>query len=232
MKKLAGIGPGTEEHAPESPGADGADTRTASVKLLSVLLQYPTAELAAHSDEVAFLVEAMDSGAREPLAEFLEQWRRRDLLWLQQEYVRSFDFRKRVSLNLTYYQYGGKRQRGLALVRLKHAYAAAGLPLRDGEIPDSLPVLLEFAALAPDGWGLRLLVEFRAAIEMVALAVDGDSPYAGVMRAVRALLPALTPDDRAAMQSLAAGGPPTELVGLEPHAPPEAVREPAQGCAR
>ena len=62
----------------------------------------------------------------------------------------TFDFDRRASLHLTYHTYGDRRQRGLELVRLKRRYAEAGLPLEGGELPDYLPVLLEFAALVPE----------------------------------------------------------------------------------
>ena len=80
--------------------------------------------------------------------------------------MRTFDFDRRASLHLTYHTHGDRRQRGLELVRLKRRYREAGLPLEGGELPDYLPVLLEFAALAPEE-GAELLGELRTPLELV-----------------------------------------------------------------
>src|SRR5690606_8172277 len=95
-------------------------------------------------------------------------------------YVETLDLNKRAGLYLTFYTDGDKRQRGAALLRLKQLYRAAGLPLEGAdELPDYLPVMLEFAAAAPDGRGEIVLREHRAALELVRLSLrDLASPYA------------------------------------------------------
>jgi nitrate reductase delta subunit len=197
------------------------------LKLLSLLLHYPTAEVAEHETEISAPVRAMPACMlTDALTTFLDALHRRGLLPVQQEYVRAFDFQKRVSLHLTYYQYGDQRQRGLALVRLKRAYAAAGLPLCEGEAPDYLPALLEFAALAPAGYAAVLLKEHRVAIEMLRLGLKEDSLYRSLVEGLCSILPQLSHEDREAVRSSLAGGPPTEQVGLEPFSPPELMPEP------
>jgi nitrate reductase delta subunit len=62
---------------------------------------------------------------------------------------------------LTYYSYGDTRKRGMALLRLKRLYAAAGLHLTEDELPDHLAVLLEFAATADPAAGKDLLQQHR-----------------------------------------------------------------------
>jgi nitrate reductase delta subunit len=121
--------------------------------------------------------------------------------------------------------HGDRRQRGVALLRLKQRYAAAaGLPLLDGELPDYLPVMLEFAALAPEDIGLAALAECREAIELVRAALhDAGSQYASLLDAVAAVLPRLSSAQAARVRRLAAEGPPSEQVGLEPFAPPEVM---------
>ena len=167
-------------------------------KLLSLLLQYPDEELLRLRDELpAWMRET-------PLAR------------LQALYVRTFDFDRRASLYLTYHTHGDRRQRGLELVRLKRRYAEAGLPLIGGELPDYLPVLLEFAALAPAN-GEPLLAECRVSIELVRSRLhDIASPYRDILDAVSAALPRPTRAQIATARKLAQEGPPTELVGLEP----------------
>ena len=70
---------------------------------------------------------------------------------IAQHYVETIDLHKRSGLYLTFYSDGDKRERGSALLRLKQLYRAAGLPLEGTELPDYLPVMLEFAAAAPRG---------------------------------------------------------------------------------
>ena len=65
--------------------------------------------------------------------------------------MQTFDLGKRCALYLTFYSLGDRRDRGLALLRLKKLYRAAGLPQDGTELPDYLPVMLEFAAAAPRG---------------------------------------------------------------------------------
>jgi nitrate reductase molybdenum cofactor assembly chaperone NarJ/NarW len=187
------------------------------LKLLSLLLQYPTDELLAARAELA-------AAADGPLGRFADWWEREAERDLQRIYVETFDFTRRNSLYLTYHVHGDRRQRGVALLRLKQRYAAAGLELLDGELPDYLPVLLEFAALAPDDVGLAALVEARDAIELVRASLhEAGSPYALLLDAVADMLPGLTGAQAARVRRLAAEGPPTEQVGLEPFAPPEVM---------
>lgn len=169
-------------------------------QLLSVLLQYPDAELLEAGDDLpAWMRET-------PLRE------------LQAAYVKTFDFDRRASLYLTYHTHGDRRQRGLELVRLKRRYAEAGLPMTEGELPDYLPVLLEFAALAPEQ-GEALLNDLRVPLELVRARLhEKESPYADLVDALVAALPKRTKAQVEAARRLAQDGPPAELVGLEPFA--------------
>lgn len=197
----------------------GAD-RGERLKLLSLLLQYPTDELLAARGELA------EAGAREggPIARFAAWWSGEPADELRRAYVETFDFTRRNALYLTYHVHGDRRQRGVALLRLKQGYAAAGLELLDGELPDYLPVMLEFAALAPPEVGLAALAEARDALELVRTSLHGNgSPYALLLDAVADLLPGLTGAQAARVRRLAAEGPPSEEVGLEPFAPPEVM---------
>ena len=187
--------------------------------LLSYLLRYPDDGLELARSEIGSLpagetrsalelfVEALDDGA-DPCA----------------RYVATFDLRRQVTLHLTYYEHGDTRRRGVALLRLKRLYREAGLPPADGELPDHLAVLLAFAALAPDGYGEAVLSEHRPALELLRGSLhETASPYAHVLDALVAGLPALGVDDREELVRLAAEGPPQEAVGLEPFAPPEVM---------
>jgi nitrate reductase delta subunit len=82
--------------------------------------------------------------------------------------------------------------------------------------------MLEFAATAPDRRGEIVLREHRAALELLRRSLhDRDTPYADVVDAVCLTVGEASAADRARAIKLAAAGPPQELVGLEPFAPPE-----------
>ncbi len=180
-------------------------------KLLSVLLQYPEAELIAAQEELEEAAAGLPRVAR-----FLAWRRHTPLAEQQQTYVMTFDFDRRACLYLTYHTLGDRRQRGLELVRLKRRYREAGLPLDDTELPDYLPVLLEFAALAPEA-GEALLNELRAPVELVRSRLnETGSPYAALLDALCTALPKPTRAQLEAARRIAAEGPPTELVGLAP----------------
>ncbi|MBX9245429.1 nitrate reductase molybdenum cofactor assembly chaperone [Actinotalea ferrariae] len=189
-----------------------------------MLLEYPTTELLERLPLLRGAAAELPSPVREPLDGLLAHLGTTPLPELQAEYVATFDLRRRCSLYLTYFAYGDTRKRGVALVEFKQAYRRAGLELVDDELPDHLCVVLEFASGERDEdreAGLRLLLEHRAGLELLRLAlVDGGSPWAGALAAVCATLPPLDGDERAAVERLAAEGPPGEEVGLEPFAPP------------
>src|SRR5579859_5225248 len=85
--------------------------------------------------------------------------------------------------------HGDTRKRGMALLRLKRMYAAAGLEKLGDELPDYLPMMLEFADLAPPGWGEEVLNEYRLPLEVLGRSLgERGSPYAHLLDAVRARL--------------------------------------------
>jgi nitrate reductase delta subunit len=192
--------------------------------LLSFLLRYPGPEVAAARDELAAAAAALPPGpVRDALERFMDGWTG-DQTALAARYVETFDLRRRASLELTYYAHGDTRERGMALLRLKKLYRAAGLPMDSRELPDHLTVMLAFAALAPAGHGEALLGEHRPAIELLRLSLhDLASPYAHVLDAVAVCLPPLSVTERSEVARLAREGPPDEAVGLEPYGPPEAM---------
>jgi nitrate reductase molybdenum cofactor assembly chaperone NarJ/NarW len=182
-------------------------------KLASVLLQYPTVAL---FDGLGVL----ETEAPRAFRPFLTWLRATPPDEVARHYVETFDLRRRCALYLTYYRYGDTRKRGMAMLAFKAAYRAAGLEPSDGELPDYLPMVLDFAALDPRGE--KLLRAHRADLELLLRGLrDASSPYAGVVEAVCAQLPALRRPDRIRVQRFWESGPPAEDVGLEPFAPPE-----------
>ena len=194
-------------------------------KLLSLLLQYPSEELLearpAIGEAIAQLPRSVE---REELRQFFVSFEGGVDIRLRQDYVETFDLQKRSSLYLTFYTQGDTRKRGLALLRLKRLYAAAGLPLQGSELPDYLPVMLEFAQLAPAGVGRQLLAEHREGLELLRLHLrQCKSPYLHLLEAICAGLPRLGIGDLEAVRRLALEGPPSEQVGLQPFAPADVM---------
>lgn len=194
-------------------------------KLASLLLQYPGDELVAAREELSGAVRALGRGRA--AKHLREAWPARpdlDAEALRRDYVETFDFRRRNSLYLTYHSYGDRRERGMALISLKQRYEAAGLDLETEELPDFLPLMLEFAALSPEH-GIEALIEHREALEVLreSLASDGAGVWEAPVGAVCAALPRMTRKQRARAERMLAEGAPEEQVGLEPFAPPEVM---------
>jgi nitrate reductase delta subunit len=199
-----------------------ADPVAVCYQLASRLLQYPDEALLAELPLLRAVSARLRSSMAAPLLPLLDYLRMEPSLSAQAEYVQTFDLRRRCGLFLTYYSYGDTRKRGMALLAFKHAYRRGGVTLADHELPDHLAVVLEFAATVDLVAGQKLLIEHRAGLEMLGLALrDAESPYGGVIAAVSATLPRLRGDEREALQRLIAQGPPGEEVGLEPFAPPD-----------
>ncbi len=198
-------------------------------KLCSLLLCYPDDELLAARAELAAAAETVEGEARSSLAAFCRWWVKEEPLALQQHYVDTFDLHKRCGLYLTFFGEGDRRARGQALLRLKRMYRAAGLPLEGlDELPDYLPVMLEFAAGAADGRGEIVLREHRPALDLLHTALrDRGTPYADLIDAVCLAIGEPSAADRARALKLAATGPPSEMVGLE-SLPPTGVVPPVE----
>ena len=156
------------------------------------------------------------------IEEFVGHLETTSLRTLQQDYVETFDNRRRCNLFLTYFAHGDTRKRGMALLRFKQTYIASGFELDDSELPDHLCVVLEYAATINQKQGRQLMLDHRAGLELLRLSLrDLDSPWFPVVDAVCATLPPLRGDERDAVRRLAADGPPEEEVGLAPFATPE-----------
>ena len=189
-------------------------------KLASVLLQYPTVALFDGISTLEAETARLPRPAAVPLGRFLDWLEGTAPSAVAQHYVATFDLRRRCALYLTYYRYGDTRKRGMAMLAFKAAYRGAGFELADNELPDYLPLVLDFAALHPAGG--KLLRTHRRDLELLLRGLrNADSPYASVLEAVCALLPAMRKPELAAVAKAWADGPPAEDVGLEPFAPPE-----------
>jgi nitrate reductase delta subunit len=181
-------------------------------------LCYPDVELV---DRVPLLRAALAEESVVALDAFLDHVEKTPLAELEREYVEVFDLSRRHALYLSYWTDGDTRRRGEVLAGFKQRYRRSGFLVDTrGELPDFLPLVLEYAAVADPEDGAELLQEYRPSLELLRLGlVEDGSSYADVVAAVCATLPGVSPPDRAAVMAMAAAGPPTETVGLEPYDP-------------
>jgi nitrate reductase molybdenum cofactor assembly chaperone NarJ/NarW len=188
-------------------------------RIAALLLDYPGAQTVAMTDQLAAAATQLPASLGTPVLDFLQDFCAADPMQLAMRYVETFDMRRRASLHLTYYAFGDTRKRGMALLRFKHAYRQAGMAIDDSELPDYLPLVLEFAATIDHRQGERLLAEHVPVLELLRLSLlDSESAYASVLAAILGTLPAINTADRRRIAELAAQGPPDEEVGLEPFA--------------
>ena len=188
-------------------------------QVASHLLSYPDEDFRSRLPLLTDVVASLPAArAQAGFARFIDHVEATAARELGEHYVSTFDRRRRCCLYLTWWTDGETRRRGQALAGLKERYRRGGLELGNGELPDYLPVVLEYAATGDLADGLALLQEQRAGLELLRIALDdAGSPYADVVAAVCSLLPGPSPRDRAAAMQLARSGPPQEMVGLEPY---------------
>jgi nitrate reductase delta subunit len=154
-------------------------------RALAALLHYPEEELRAALPEIeAALASDPDTRAAAPLARHLATG---ETLDRQEEYVGLFDRTRSVSLHLFEHVHGSGKERGPAMIELRELYLNAGLEPDVQELPDYLPMLLEFAAVAPEA-GRKLLRDASPVLDLLHGRLLGrGSPYAAAVAACLAL---------------------------------------------
>ena len=183
----------------------------------SLLLAYPDEQRDERLDTVETLLTNIDGAARELLGRTLVALRATEPLAAAQDYVETFDMKRRSTMYLTYWTAGDTRNRGREMLVFATAYREAGVEPPKSEAPDHLPVVLEFAATVDPEVGRRLLIEHRIPIDVLLQALtEAQSPYAHAIAAVCQTLPPVTDQDVQRARRLAESGPPAEAVGLQP----------------
>lgn len=188
-------------------------------KALSLLLSYPTAELqqAAPDLAAAIAAEGLLPERRHPaLYRLVDRLASDDLYDLQEGYVLLFDRTRSLSLHLFEHVHGESRDRGQAMVDLQTMYAEHGLFVSARELPDHLPLFLEFLATRPMaearellGQPLHVLTALRERLE------KRRSDYAAAFAALEALADATaSPADLAAARA-EPDDDPSDLAALD-----------------
>ena len=174
-----------------------------TLKSLSVLLSYPTAEtieaLPAIREAIAGegLVPKAELG---PLSALIDSFADGDLYDLQERYVLLFDRTRSLSLHLFEHVHGEGRDRGQAMVDLKMHYAKHGLELGTGEMPDFLPLFLEFLSTRPLAEARTLLGQpLHVLTALRERLAKRKSLYAAALAVLEAIAEADAGDDSEAL---------------------------------
>ena len=157
-------------------------------KALSALLTYPELDLQRAIPTIREVIAAeqllppASISSLEPLLQSLEQG---DIYNLQERYVLLFDRSRSLSLNLFEHIHGESRDRGGAMVDLLETYRASGFDLVSTELPDHLPVLLEFVSTQSLTDARELLQDAGHIIVALAGRLQRrNTPYAAVLQAL------------------------------------------------
>jgi nitrate reductase delta subunit len=190
-----------------------------TIKVLSALLNYPTAELKQAVPELRGVVagEGIVAGdARRALDRLLDDIESGDLYDLQERYVLLFDRTRSLSLHLFEHVHGESRDRGQAMIDLKTLYESNGLAISATELPDFLPLFLEYLSTRPLAEAAETLGQTAHILSALAerLAKRG-SPYEVAFRALLAIADS-RPNDSDVAELLREPDPdPADLTALD-----------------
>lgn len=172
-----------------------------SFLITSFLLQYPNEEWKEALLEIYKEADKLkDKSYVKPILNFLQYTSQSKAIDLAEHYVRTFDFTDNKNLYLTYYKYKEDRKRGEELLKLKRAYDAAGFDLLTNELPDFLPLILEFTAISEKK---DILLNYRESIEKIFNNLTKENnPYLHVLEAVLLMLQESSKDSQEDIQVL------------------------------
>ncbi len=203
--------------------------------VLSALLSYPTDDLIdalpAVRDEIA--AARLPRAVRQSLDALVLHLASKPLLDLQAEYVSSFDRGRALSLHLFEHVHGQSRDRGQAMVDLINVYRLHGIELDSRELPDYLPLYLEFLAQVPPDQALTMLRDAMPVVSLLAARLtQRGHAYAPVLQALEAIAGAPV-DAKAIRAQVAEEGPDETVVNMDKIWEEEAVTflaSPGGGC--
>jgi len=142
-------------------------------KLISLLLRYPDEEIYYTLNEIDLF--DVDIPYIKEVLEFIQKNR---LLDVQKEYVKSFDMNEKATLYLTYHRFKDDPKRGTYLAKLVEYYREKGFEFIENELPDFLPVVLEFVSFIDEETGIKILQNFEKEIEQIEKGLkDVNSAY-------------------------------------------------------
>ncbi|MEA1065173.1 nitrate reductase molybdenum cofactor assembly chaperone [Erwinia sp. HR93] len=152
------------------------------LRVLSRLLEYPDTELVQHRQEMSDALSAsdvLDAGEVNRVCAFINELLTRDVLDIQAEYSELFDRGRATSLLLFEHVHGESRDRGQAMVDLMAQYESAGLHLDSRELPDHLPLYLEYLAQLPEAEARAGLTDIAPILALLSARLkQRESRYA------------------------------------------------------
>jgi nitrate reductase delta subunit len=197
-----------------------------TLKVISQLLCYPRADMLGALDEMAAALEEerlLPAELRRRIGALIAEFRITDVYVLQEDYVNLFDRGRAVSLHLFEHVHGESRDRGQAMVDLVDLYRTHGFELGARELPDYLPMFLEFLAEQSLAESRRLLADAAPVVALIGerLALR-ESRYAVLFDALLAFTGAPENHDEIREQA-AAEGPDETVVNMDKYWEEEAV---------
>ncbi len=208
-----------------------------TLKALSLVLSYPTMELQQSMPEISAVLASdrrLTAAARRSLRPLMEELAQRDIYELEESYVMLFDRSRTLSLNLFEHVHGESRDRGGAMVSLVETYRAGGFEPATSELPDHLPVLLEFLATRPFAEARDVLADAAHIFEAINARLSRrDSTYGAVFAALQKLADAKIDKQAVAELLEAPDDDPNDLDALDEVWEESEVRfgpDPNAGC--
>jgi nitrate reductase delta subunit len=188
-------------------------------KVLSALLSYPTAELQQAAGELAAALDAdglVTGHVRAALQRLIDDIAGGDLYDLQERYTLLFDRTRSLSLHLFEHVHGESRDRGQAMIDLKAMYEQAGLDISASELPDFLPLFLEYLSTLPVNDACATLGQPTHILTALAERLrKRKSPYEAVLRALAALAAAKPKPEDVAILMQEPDPDPLDLAALD-----------------
>ncbi|MGL4311705.1 MAG: nitrate reductase molybdenum cofactor assembly chaperone [Paracoccaceae bacterium] len=190
-----------------------------TLKALSLTLSYPTAELQAAMPEIGAVLAAdprLTAATRAALQRLTHDLGQGDLFDVQESYVMLFDRSRTLSLNLFEHVHGESRDRGGAMVSLIETYRAAGFEPATTELPDHLPVLLEFLSTRPFAEVQETLADAAHILDALATRlVRRESGYDAAFAALSQMAGSQSDTEAVAGMLAQPDDDPTDLTALD-----------------
>lgn len=162
-----------------------------TLRALAALLGYPSAELKENIAELRRVIDgetALSAKDRAHLDPLLTRFEGDELLDLQSVYSELFDRSRSLSLHLFEHVHGDNRERGQAMIDLGQQYVESGFYLEGSELPDFIPVFLEYVSCLPIGESREMLGQPAHVFAALAERLDKrEAPYAGIFHALVSL---------------------------------------------
>jgi len=156
--------------------------------ILARLLDYPDQELMEHIPEIIQVLKEdpqITSQERDAMMQLVSWMQLHDLTGLQGNYVQTFDMTPEHDLHLTHHLFGDDNGRGPALIDLSEHFKSSGLEMEEGEIPDFLPLILEYVSTLDEMQARVFLGDASKVIKVLAENLEKkESPYSRLLRIV------------------------------------------------